>query len=85
MFVQKKIKEIFPGASLLLRLWDGDKPITTRNGNHLINCRFPGWPELGSLHEQCKNIPGVVEISLFYKMAHEAIIAGNNGIHTYKK
>ena len=60
-------------------------PVITRNGNYLIDCRFKEWPELEILQNLCKKITGVVEISLFYGMVNEAIIAGNYGILRYEK
>jgi ribose 5-phosphate isomerase A len=85
-FVLRKIKSIISQAQLSVRISDhADKPVITKNGNYLIDCFFQEWPALEFIDSQCKNITGVVEISLFYKMAHEAIIAGNNGIHTYKR
>jgi ribose 5-phosphate isomerase A len=85
-FVLKKMKDNIPHANLSLRrINDAGKPVITRNGNYLIDCWFSQWPELGSLHEQSKNIAGVVEISLFYKIVNEAIIAGTEGIHRSKR
>jgi ribose 5-phosphate isomerase A len=85
-FVITKMKQLFRNASFLLRTVDQyEKPVVTRNGNYLIDCRFSELPELQSLQRECKNIPGVVEISLFYKMVTMAIIADNQGIRTYER
>ena len=85
-FVQKEFKKSFSEAALNIRASDSaEKPVITRNGDYLIDCFFPIWPELERLHNLCKNITGVIEISLFYKMADEAIIAGDNGIKRYER
>jgi len=83
-FVMGEMRKKFPEIFLQIRLLEtADKPILTRNGNLLVDCFFPEWPELGFLNKESKKIKGVVEISLFYRMANEAIIAGNSGIHRY--
>jgi ribose 5-phosphate isomerase A len=84
-FVQKTISSLFPGCTLSIRksaIPVGD-PVLTRNGNFLLDCRFPEWPDLEMIQIQCKKITGVIEISLFYQMVHEAIIAGNDGVARY--
>jgi ribose 5-phosphate isomerase A len=84
-FVQRTISSLFPGCTLYIRksaIPEGD-PVLTRNGNFLLDCRFPEWPDLEMIQIQCKKITGVIEISLFYQMVHEAIIAGNDGVARY--
>jgi len=46
---------------------------------------FEQWPILSSINQTFKNIAGVVETSLFYGMAHKAIIAGQNGVSVLHK
>jgi ribose 5-phosphate isomerase A len=83
-FVIGEMKRKFPATVLQIRVLEtADKPILTRNGNLLVDCFFPEWPDLGFLNKESKKIKGVVEISLFYRMVNEAIIAGNSGIHRY--
>jgi len=85
-YVIKKIKTIFPEVSLSIRTQENTgRPLITRNGNHLLDCRFPQWPELAIMQNQCKNITGVVEISLFYNLVTGAIIAGHNGVRRYER
>jgi ribose 5-phosphate isomerase A len=86
-FVQRIMLSLFPGCRFTVRKVQDteDKPVLTRNGNHLIDCFFQEWPELEMIQIQSKKITGVVEISLFYHMANEAIIAGNDGIKRYAK
>ena len=84
LFVLKQLKISFPGATLLIRYSDGkNSPVITRNGNYLIDCRFQELPELEFLQQLCKNITGVVETSLFYKIANEAIIVDNQGTRRF--
>jgi ribose 5-phosphate isomerase A len=85
-FIHKKMQSLYPEAKLSMRKSpdNGDKPIITRNGNYLMDCRFPEWPEPETVQIQCKKITGVVEISLFYNMVNEAIIAGEDGILRYE-
>ena len=46
---------------------------------------FPVWPNLGQLNSLIKGITGVVETSLFYNLAHKAIMAGKDGINIIEK
>ena len=86
-FVLKEMQSLYPEAKLSIRKPpdNGNKPILTRNGNQLMDCRFPEWPEPEIIQNQCKKITGVVEISLFYKLVNEAIIAGKDGILRYEE
>jgi len=86
-FVLKEMQTLYPEASLSIRKSpdNPEKPVLTRNGNYLMDCRFLKWPELKVLQKQSKKIIGVVEISLFYKMVTEAIIAGKDGIIRYER
>ena len=77
---------MFPDIILSTRTAEDNKtPVTTRYGNNLIHCRFPVLPELELLQNNCKNITGVVDISLFYKLAHEAVIVGNQGVRRFER
>jgi ribose 5-phosphate isomerase A len=86
-FVQKIILSLYPDCTLNIRKSPGqeEKPVLTRNANLLLDCWFREWPELEMIQIQCKKITGVVEISLFYQMVSEAIIADYDGIARYVK
>ncbi len=86
-FVQRILLSIDPECIISIRKSPDpeNKPVLTGNGNLLLDCRFREWPDLEMIQIQCKKITGVVEISLFYQMVHEAIIAGKNGIARYSK
>lgn len=72
------------GDSVLRRLPDGE-PVTSDNGNHIIDCYFPGGiddPEVleGALAART----GVVESGLFIGMATQVIVAASEGVrHLY--
>ncbi len=80
-FVPDKIAQLFTGVKSSMRMNDKkDGPVITENGNYLLDVYFESWPGLSEINPVCKNIPGIVETSLFYKLAHKAIIAGEKGI-----
>lgn len=85
-FVPYKIQTLFPGVKIQMRTNDKkDGAVITENGNYLVDVYFNVWPELSSINQTVKNIAGVVETSLFYRMAHKAIIAGENGVSVLGK
>ena len=86
VYVMKKMKILFPDSTLSTRVsTNADELLLTRNGNPLIDCKFPQWPEPSDIQSHCKSLTGVVDISLFYQLASDAIIAGNHGICQYQR
>ena len=80
-YVLASVHKLFSEVKMVLRVGDKkDGAVITENGNYLLDCWFTSWPDLGLLNTQLKAITGVVEISLFYQLAHKAIIAGKDGI-----
>ena len=80
-FVNKKMTSLYPGVVISMRMNDKkDGPVFTVNGNYLCDLYFERWPALQHINPSCKDIPGIVETSLFYGLAHKAIIAGEKGI-----
>jgi len=80
-YVLTIIQKLFPNVKTILRMSDKkDGAAITENGNYLLDCWFTSWPDLGLLNTQFKAITGVIETSLFYQLAHKAIIAGKDGI-----
>jgi len=80
-FVLSRLPDLFEGVAASIRLADKkDGAVITENGNFLVDSRFTHFPEPALLNEKVGLIPGVLEHSLFYGMAHKAIVAGNNGI-----
>jgi|SRR5579863_1162925 len=86
-YVQRIMLSLYPESNLAIRISpeQEDKPVLTRNGNLLLDCWFDKWPDLEVLQAQCKKITGTVEISLFYQLVHEAIIAGQDGVSRYER
>jgi len=86
-FVQRIMLSLYPECTLRVRKSPDpeEKPVLTRNGNILLDCWFREWPELEVIQMQSKKITGVIEISLFYQMVGEAIIADYDGIARYVK
>ena len=78
-FVQKQVHTIFPLCKTQVR------ESKTRYSNLLIDIWFDEFPELSILNPALKNITGVLESSLFYNMAHKAVIAGENGLRVIEK
>lgn len=81
VFVPDKILNLFPSTTSGFRISNKkDGHVITDNGNYLLDLWFQTWPDLATINPILKTITGVVETSLFYKMAHKAIIAGEDGI-----
>lgn len=85
-YVPASIQKLFPDAQTVLRISDKKEgAAVTDNGNYLMDLWFPVWPDLQQLNSLIKGITGVVETSLFYNLAHKAIIAGKDGIKIIEK
>jgi ribose 5-phosphate isomerase A len=75
-FVRFKVEELFPYSRNNFRISDKkDGYVITDNGNYLLDLWFEEWPDLAIINPVLKTVTGVVETSLFYKMADKAIIA----------
>ena len=80
-FAPDRIQYLFPGVKSIFRVSDKkDGLVITDNGNYLLDLWFQAWPDLATINPVLKTVPGVVETSLFYKMAHKVIIAGQDGV-----
>lgn len=71
--VISKLKNMFPGVDCSLRA------SLSAQRNHLVDLRYKQLPELSSLNAAIKMLPGVVDHSLFFRMAGKAVIAGPEG------
>ena len=79
--VLSALKSSFPGATINLRAGDQkDGAVISDNGNMLADIYFEMLPPPEKLNTQIKMMPGVIDHSLFYRMATKAIIAGKDGI-----
>lgn len=85
-YVPARIQQLFAAVKVVMRMSDKkDGAVITENGNYLLDVWFGSWPELSQLNLIIKSITGVVETSLFYNLAHKAIIAGNDGVKIIEK
>jgi ribose 5-phosphate isomerase A len=85
-FIPFEIEKLFGSVKITMRMGNKkDCPVTTENGNYLLDVYFEKWPDLPGINPSLKSIPGIVETSLFYGLAHKAIIAGENGITVLEK
>lgn len=85
-YVSDRLKQFFKPVRSELRLSDKkDGPVVTERGNLLIDNWFEAFPEPALLNERVISIPGILEHSLFFNMAHRAVTAGPGGIQIYTK
>jgi ribose 5-phosphate isomerase A len=85
-YVSARLREYFNPVRSELRSSDKkDGALITERGNFLIDNWFDPFPEPGILNDRVTNLPGVLEHSLFFNMAHQAITAGPDGIRVYTK
>lgn len=69
------------GAHPSLRTYADGQPVTTDNGNYIIDCRFPGGIEdPRAVDAALAARAGVVESGLFLGVAHKAYVAGVGGV-----
>jgi len=61
---------------------DGDAFVTD-GGNYIIDCRFDGIADAGTLDRKLRGIVGVVENGLFVAMASLALVADDTGVTRY--
>lgn len=79
--VKRKVGLLYPGTRFVQRMsTEKIGAAISDNGNMLADIYFDTFPDLAELDVQVKMIPGMVGHSLFYKIAHLAVIAGENGI-----
>jgi ribose 5-phosphate isomerase A len=79
-YVLARMRELFEGSVPAIRMdEETDRMAISGHGNYLVDCWFARFPEPGLLNEKVGLIPGVLEHSLFYGMAHKAILAGEQG------
>lgn len=85
-YVSDRLRQFFKPVRSGLRLSDKkDGPVVTERGNFLIDSWFDVFPEPALLNERVISIPGILEHSLFFNMAHRAVTAGPEGIRVYTK
>lgn len=79
--VRRKIDLLYPGTRFIQRM-SSEKTgaVISDNGNMLADVHFDAFPDLAELDVRVKMIPGIAGHSLFYRMAHQAVISGDNGV-----
>jgi len=83
--VMQRLNSHFPDVKINIRMSDKkDGAAISDNGNFLLDVYFTNLTALDQLNVFVKMIPGVVEHSLFYRMATKSIIAGPEGIQTIR-
>jgi ribose 5-phosphate isomerase A len=79
--ISTRIKNRWPQTKLALREnKESGKPVTTAYNNLLLDVLYEEWPSCSEVNDFFRSITGVVEISLFYQIATEAIVAGPDGV-----
>jgi ribose 5-phosphate isomerase A len=79
--VSRKIAQLYPGTRFMQRMsTEKNGAVISDNGNMLADIYFETFPDLSQLDVQVNMIPGIVGHSLFYGLAHEAVISGENGL-----
>lgn len=85
-FIPARIKSSFRGVKTVLRASNNkDGALISDNGNFIFDLWFDEWPELSAINPVLKNIPGIIETSLFYNIAKRAVISGTHGVQVLEK
>jgi ribose 5-phosphate isomerase A len=62
----------------------GGGPLVTDDGFYIVDCRFGPIADPARLAADLKGLLGVVEHGLFVGLAHQAIVAGEDGVQVLK-
>lgn len=86
-YVSDRLKKFFNPSKSELRMAGSvkDGAVVTERGNFLIDNWFAEFPEPAMLNDRVKSIAGILEHSLFFNMAHKAVISGPQGIEICSK
>jgi ribose 5-phosphate isomerase A len=86
-YVSDRLKKFFNPSRSELRMAGAvkDGAVVTERGNFLIDNWFSSFPEPAMLNDRVTSIAGILEHSLFFNMAHKAVIAGPGGIEICSK
>ncbi|CAL1519765.1 ribose 5-phosphate isomerase A [Chitinophaga sp. MM2321] len=85
-FVLLQVKKVFSTVNPVVRISNKkDGAVITENGNLLIDLWFTTFPPVDTINPQLKAIPGILETSLFYQMAQEAVVAGKTGVEVIRR
>jgi ribose 5-phosphate isomerase A len=78
-WVQRQIAAQFPTAKTTERIRDG-RPYRTDNGNAILDCAFGSIPDARGLDAVLKAIHGVLDVGLFYGLAHAVLCTADQGV-----
>jgi len=74
------------GAEVSVRKSDDGFPLKSDNGNLILHCRFPdGIDDPARLDGELHARAGMVETGFFLGMAHQAILAGADGVRVLRR
>ena len=74
------------GATVALRRSGEGAPVRSDNGNFFLDCRFPdGIADTRDLEAGLAARAGIVESGLFLGIAHEALIASEEGVRSMQR
>jgi ribose 5-phosphate isomerase A len=73
------------GGNPSLRLGRDSTPYITDGGNFIMDCAFGPISDPKEVAHQLDHVVGVVEHGLFLRYASEAIVAGRDGVKTYRR
>jgi ribose 5-phosphate isomerase A len=59
-------------------------PFVTDNMNWIVDTRFSPIDDPAKLHDEARQIPGVVDTGLFVKMADVVLVGGDDGVQELK-
>lgn len=86
-YVSDRLKKFFSPVRSELRMGapGKDGAVVTERGNFLIDNWWEVFPEPAVLNDRVTSIAGVLEHSLFFNMAHRAVVAGPDGVEIIGK
>jgi len=73
------------GGNPALRMGKDGNPYLTDGGNFIMDCAFGPMADPKEIAHHLDHVVGLVEHGLFLKYASEAIVAGSEGVKTYRK
>ncbi|TVM18946.1 ribose 5-phosphate isomerase A [Oceanidesulfovibrio indonesiensis] len=73
------------GAEAVLRTEDSGEPFVTEQGHYILDCRFESMGDIAALSKKLDGRAGVMEHGLFLGLAHEARVAGPEGVRTLSR
>lgn len=71
------------GAEVTVR--GGETPFETDQSNYILDCRFPGIEDAGTLATTLNARAGIVEHGLFIGLATDLIVGDANGVHHHAR